>query len=234
MNRKWINPVERCLSIFSSSPKNVKFTSLNQLTDRCFHSTLHTVGNPPFVIFDLGSQHALICTKYMIRHDSRTSDYLRNWKLEATNEPQYPQSNTFCTNPKLDAAINSSSNHPSVIIGPNNVNNNNNSNNGSSPSSSNGGLTLSIPNSSVLAVEPLSSPATPNSAGGASGWTVLDERLNEKKISHAGAYASFAVRAQNSTPFRYFRITMTGPTSSNGKYTMVMSSFELYGLFLEK
>eukprot|EP01027_Heterolobosea_sp_BB2_P015678 GEZU01022435.1.p1 GENE.GEZU01022435.1~~GEZU01022435.1.p1 ORF type:complete len:151 (+),score=18.79 GEZU01022435.1:274-726(+) len=148
-----MNPVDfGGLTITSSSPKNFKFTVPHYLADRTFHSTSFAVGNPPYFCFDLGQQHSLICTRYTMRHDGRNDDFIRNWRLEGTNE--------------VDAAH----------------------------------------------------------------WTVMDERINDTTISYPRQFASFAVKS--SAPFRFFRIVMTGPTSSGNRQTLVCSSFELYGLFI--
>jgi hypothetical protein len=100
----WANPAQNNNTDTGYSNNNAVLLSasaistgnLNTITDRTTSSMQTTNAAGSWIRADLGSFMALSCNRYSIRHSTSSTNYLRNWKLQGTNDT------TFATWTDLD------------------------------------------------------------------------------------------------------------------------------------
>lgn len=84
LSQNWVNPVT--LGALNISASSLLAGTVNQIVDRASNSLWYTANSPnQSVVFDLW-RWRLTPTDYVIRHSGETGFYLRNWKLQGSND----------------------------------------------------------------------------------------------------------------------------------------------------
>ena len=82
-NAAWTNPHLAGLVTLTASSPRMRFTHVEDLVDRQFHSTAYVTGSPDaWIQVDFGAERALRCTYYTVRNDASRSGHLRSWRLQ--------------------------------------------------------------------------------------------------------------------------------------------------------
>eukprot|EP00004_Rigifila_ramosa_P007219 TRINITY_DN1815_c1_g1_i3.p1 TRINITY_DN1815_c1_g1~~TRINITY_DN1815_c1_g1_i3.p1 ORF type:complete len:914 (-),score=135.87 TRINITY_DN1815_c1_g1_i3:315-3056(-) len=82
----WVNPHSAGRLRVSASSLASRFTDFHQLVDRSFKNTSYAANSPAWWMVDFGSRCRVVCTHYSLQHDGSNTGFLRNWRLEGSND----------------------------------------------------------------------------------------------------------------------------------------------------